>query len=75
MHLKVSPFFNDIKEEDKYSKNFYTVWYSEFIINNQNTVADKKENVHYKAISVHCMLHSHVDIWLEEQHVLKRIKN
>jgi len=37
MHMKVSSFFNDLKGEDKHSKNFNTVWYSEFIINNQNT--------------------------------------
>jgi hypothetical protein len=70
MHLKVSSLFSDLKEE-KHSKNFYTVWYSEFIINNQNTVADEKENIRYEAISVHCMSHSHVGICLEEQHVLK----
>jgi len=75
MHLKVSSFFNGLKEEDKHSKNFYTVWYSEFIINNQNTVADEKESVHYEAFSVHCMSHSHVGICLEEQHVLKGIKS
>jgi hypothetical protein len=75
MQLKVSSFFNDLKEEDKHSKNFYTVWYSEFIINNQNTVADEKENVHYEVISVHCMSHSHAGICLEEQHILKGIKS
>jgi hypothetical protein len=74
MHLKVSSFFNDLKE-DKHSKSFYTVWYSEVIIDNQNTVADEKENVHCEAISVHSMSHSHVGICLEEQHVLKGIKN
>ena len=75
MHLKVSSFFNDLKEEDKRSKNFYTVWYSEFIINNQNTVADEKENVHYEAVSVQYMSQSHVGICLEEQRVLKGIKS
>jgi hypothetical protein len=75
MYLKVSSFCNGLKEEDKYSKNFYTVWYSEFIINNQNTVADEKESVHYEAFSVHCMSRRHGGICLEEQHVLKGIKS
>jgi len=74
MHLRVSSFFNDLKEEDKHSKNFYSLSYSDFIINNQNTVAKEKENVQYEAISVHCMSHSHVGICLEEQHILKGTK-
>jgi len=35
----------------------------------------KRKMFIYEAIIVHCMSHSHVGICLEEQHVLKGIKN